>query len=123
MCSGSCERGNRIAPASGKIGTRIVSAWITPNLPSCENKRRQPPPLPAGPRVGEALRLEQLQEPLAGGALVPVGVAGNDLEQRFGGAVAVAGRRPGAGQLEPRLMVVGVLGDPRFDSRGVRRRR
>ena len=29
MCSGSCERGNRIAPASGKIGTRKLSGELT----------------------------------------------------------------------------------------------
>ena len=59
MCSGSCERGNRIAPASGKIGTRAAAC-----APSCEQQRRQPAPLRARPRVFEALRLEQLQEAL-----------------------------------------------------------
>src|SRR5687767_5368605 len=98
MCSGSCERGNRIAPASGKIGTRITSEPFTGppasrrRPASREQKRRQPPPLGARPRVLEPLRLEQLQEALVGRALVPVALAADDLEQGVGGAVAVAGR-------------------------------
>src|SRR5215210_1792918 len=119
MCSGSCERGNRIAPASGKIGTRRISALFTLSPASRKEERRQPPPLAPRPRVLEPLRLEKLQESLARGALVPLAVAADDLEQFVGGGVAVAGRHPRPGQLEAGVEIVGVGGDPGLDRRGV----
>ena len=90
--------------------------------PSCEEKGRQPPPLGARPRVGEPLRFEELQEALARRALVPVGVAGDDLEQGIGGGVAVAGGGLRSGKLEPRLMIVGIGGELRLDRPRVDRR-
>ena len=68
MWSGSCERGNRIAP--GEREERNAERFG-----SCEQQRRQPPPLRARPRVLEPLRLEQLEEALARRAVVPFAVA------------------------------------------------
>src|SRR5687767_8801383 len=111
MCSGSCERGNRIAPASGKIGTRRISALFTLSPASREEERRQPPPLAPGPRVLEPLRLQQLEEALARRAFVPLAVAADDLEQFVGGGVAVARGHPRPGQFEAGIKVLGVGGD------------
>jgi hypothetical protein len=57
---------------------------------SGEEDRRQPPALRARPGILEPDHLQQLEQPLARRALVPVAVAADDLEQLVGGAVAVA---------------------------------
>src|SRR5262245_11310480 len=79
--------------------------------PSAEQDRREPPPLRAGPRVLEPDRLEQLQQPLARGAFVPLAVALDGLQQLVGGAVAVAARGEDPGKLVARLQIVGIGGD------------
>ena len=84
---------------------------------------RQPPALGARPRVLQPLRFEQLEEALARRAVVPFAVAADDLEQRVGRRVALAGGHLRGGKLEPRLMIVGVRGEPRLERAGVGRGR
>ena len=64
------------------------------------------------PGIFEPDRLENLQQPLARRALVPVAVAPDAFEQLRGGAVAVAARHQRAGEVEPRLVIVGIARDP-----------
>src|SRR6185295_19718506 len=98
MCSGSWARGNSSAPASGKTGTRR-RAVSTRNPPLAEQDRGQAPALRPGPRIFEADRFEELEQPLARRALVPLAVAPDAVEQLVGGGVALAPRRIDAGKL------------------------
>src|SRR6185503_4800969 len=94
-------------------GTRRRAVSINSAL--VEQDRRQAPPLRARPGIFEADRLQYLEQPLARRALVPVAVAADTLQELAGGALAVALRHQRAGQIEPRRMVVGIGGDPRFE--------
>src|SRR5436305_9848192 len=105
MCSGSCPRGKSRAPASGKTGTRSK----VPRILS-QQDRGEPPPLRPGPGIFEPDRLDQLQQPLARRALVPVPVAGDAVEQLVGGGVAGAACGEDAGELVARLEIVGIGG-------------
>jgi hypothetical protein len=69
------------APASGKIGTRRRAALHQVNR-IAERRRRCCP----GPGILEPDHLQELEQPLARRALVPVAVAADDLEQLVGGA-------------------------------------
>ena len=82
---------------------------------SAEQDRREAAALRAGPGILEPDRLEDLQQPLARRALVPLAVAGDAFEQLVGGGVAVAGGDQRAGKVDPRLMIVGIGGDPRLE--------
>ena len=63
----------------------------------------------------DSRRFHQLQQPRARRPVVPVPVAGDDVEQGVGRPVAVAGAHPRIGQLEPCLMVVGIGREPRLE--------
>src|SRR3546814_13507748 len=90
-----------------------------PALPSGEENRREAAPLLRDPGILEPDHFEELEQPLARGALVPVAVAADDLEQLVGGGVAVALVHQGAGKLVARLQVIGIGGDSLFKAPGV----
>src|SRR3546814_525779 len=73
-----------------------------PALPSGEENRREAAPLLRDPGILEPDHFEELEQPLARGALVPVAVAADDLEPLVGGGVAVALIHQGAGKLVAR---------------------
>src|SRR6185503_15793253 len=114
MCKGSWPRGKSKAPASGKTGTRRSAANV-----SAEESRGEATALLPGPGILEADRFEQLEQPLARRALVPLAVAPDAVEQLVGGGVAIAARGENAGELVARLQIVRVGGDPRLERRGV----
>src|SRR5205823_2628373 len=88
---------------------------------SCEEHSRQPAPLSARPGIFEPLRFEELEEALARGAVVPLAVAADDLEQGVGAAVAVSGGHLRRSELKPGLVIVGIGGQPLLKRFGVDR--
>src|SRR4051812_14091293 len=110
MCSGSWARGKSRAPASGKTGTRRSADKI-----SAEQDGGEAAALRPGPGILDADRFEQLEQPLARRALVPLAVARDAVEQLVRCAVAVAARRQDAGKLVARLEIVRIRCDPRLE--------
>src|SRR5436305_14833618 len=117
MCKGSWARGKSRAPASGKTGTR--NSVPTTGARLAEQDRGEAAALRPGPGIFEADRFEQLEQPLARGALVPLAVARDAVEQLVGGGVAVAARGQYAGELVARLEIVGIGRDPRLERRRI----
>src|SRR4029079_12371068 len=83
---------------------------------------RQAAALRARTHILEALGFQELEEFLAGGAVVPVAVAADNLQEFVGRAVSIARRHLRRSEFEARCMVVGVRGKARFEWRRVDRR-
>src|ERR671938_152480 len=82
MLSGSCPRGRRSTPVSGKIGS-VAGSWsklgardapTTAISASGKEERGETPSRRHGEWIGRAHRLEELHELLAPGLLVPLPV-------------------------------------------------
>src|SRR5512139_2337214 len=113
MLSGSLPPGSSSTPDSGKIGSvsgscskagskglraGVRSVMPRPRRRSGEQQRRQPLAAGGGERVGKAQRLEELQELLAGGLLVPLAVGLDHGEQLVDGFLALVVRPVGHGE-------------------------
>src|SRR5437763_14803806 len=125
MLSGRRPRCSSNTPVSGKIGM-ISGSGASRSLiampPSREHQRGQSPPRAERERVGWAHHLEELDQLLAGGLLVPFAVALEQAQQFIDCLLALTGAEQRRGQLEPRLMIVLVLlqAGPQFVGRAHR---
>src|SRR5690349_10267998 len=121
MLSGSLPPGSSSTPDSGKIGSvsgscsklgsnglRPGTRSVMPALRSGEQDGRQPLAAIDGERIGEAQRLEELQELLAGGVLVPLAVGLDHGEQLVDRFLALVAGPISHGEVEPRLHVFGI---------------
>ncbi len=88
-------------------------------MPLREQHRRQPPPAIKRVLVLRAPGLEELDELLARGLLVPIALATNDLDEMVDGIFTLAACVGDERQIEARGMIVGVSGQTRFESRGI----
>src|SRR5262249_50840471 len=120
MLSGSLPPGSSSTPDSGKIGSvsgscsKVGSKGLRPatprTIPSGEQDGREPLASVDGKRIGEAQRLEELQELLAGRLLVPFAVELDHGKQLVDRLLALLLSPVGQGQVEARLEVLGIGG-------------
>src|SRR5437879_434479 len=116
MLSGSWPRGSNRTPASGKIG-RTEGRAVMPGRSlivslSGEHQRGEPPSGTQGQRIGRSHGLEELHELLARGLFVPLAVALEQGQQLVDRRLALAAAEEPGGELEPGLVIVGVLRQP-----------
>src|SRR5262245_28824877 len=115
MLSGSLPRGSSRTPLKGKIGrvsgnSGMAGSGASPGIAAlAEEQRGEAPPRRDGQRIGRTHGLEELDELLAPGLLVPLAVEPHQLEQLVDRLLAAAAGEERAGELEPRLVILGVL--------------
>src|ERR1700676_815025 len=101
MLSGSWPRGSRSTPVKGKIGRMSGSASSGSLMASLgEHQRRQAPPRAEGERVGRAHDLEELDQLLACGLVVPGAVLAEEGQQFVDPLLAFTGAEERGRQLE-----------------------
>src|SRR5580692_5637773 len=116
MLSGRRPRGNSSTPVSGKIGRMSGSASPgslmaqSREKPSREHQRRQLAPRRQGKRVGRAHDLEEFDELLACGLVVPGAVLAVERQKLVDALLALAGAEERRRELEARFVVIGVSG-------------
>src|SRR5579883_2689442 len=115
MLSGNRPRGSSSTPVRGKMGSVGGScSKLGSNGPrltgdvSGEENRGEAPARRDGQRIGRSHRLEELDELLAPGLLVPLAVALHQLEQLVHRLLALARGEERRGEIEPRLMIPGI---------------
>src|SRR5215472_16391970 len=122
MLSGNRPRGSSSTPVSGKIGM-TGGSWSTARsngepltiVRSRKEDRRETPPRCDRERIGRPHRLEELQQLLARGLLVPGAVAPDDLEELVDPGLALARGEERRGKLVARLEIPGVALNPRLE--------
>src|SRR6516165_11072402 len=113
MLSGNRPRGNSSTPVSGKIGRIEGSAVpltrsLIPVSPSGKHLRGEPPSTAQRQRIGRPHRLEEFDELLASGLLVPLPIALEQGQQLVDRSLPLAAAEEGRGELEARLVIVRV---------------
>src|SRR5205085_9425523 len=102
-------RGSSSTPVNGKIGM-VAGSGASRSLiaipPSREHQRGQSPPRAEGERVGRPHHLEELDQLLAGGLLVPFAVALEQSQQFLDRLFALAGAEQRRRPFEARLLVL-----------------
>src|SRR5438876_3548967 len=119
MLSGIRPRGNSSTPVSGKIGMTGGSASKLrsngePVTGTRSRKQDRGEPLAGGDGEGirRPHRLEEFEQLLARGLLVPGAVAADDLEELVDASLALARGEERGGELVARLEILGVALDP-----------
>src|SRR5262245_21953142 len=119
MLSGRRPRGRSSTPVNGKIGmTGGNSSKLRSNgeplmsRHSRKQNRGKPPARSDRERIGRPHRLEELEELLARGVLVPGAVAPDDLQELVDGRLALARREERGGELVARLKILGIALNP-----------
>src|SRR6516225_12030994 len=113
MLSGSRPRGSSRTPVSGKIGTIEGSAVLPtrsliPVSPSGKHLGGKPPSPAQRQRIGRPHRLEEFDELLTRSLLVPLPIALEQGQKLVDRILPLAAAEEGRGELDPRLVIVGV---------------
>src|SRR5262249_2105547 len=118
MFSGKRPRGSSSTPVSGKIGmiggsaSKLRSKAEPPTTGSRKQDGGKPPARGDGERVSRPHRLEELQQLLARGLVVPGAVASDDLQELVDGGFALARGEERRCELVARLEILGIARDP-----------
>src|SRR6516165_6838608 len=113
MLSGSRPRGSSSTPVSGKIGTIEGSAVLPtrsliPVPPSGKHLGGKPPSAAQRQRIGRPHRLEEFDELLACGLLVPLPITLEQRQQLVDRGFPFTAAEESRGELEACFVIVGV---------------